>query len=274
MNARKHRRVCWLLVVLGVCFLAPQARATLFYSVNVITDTLVTIDSDTGIVTPVGPTGHNMIEVDLAFHQGLLFGLNNDFGKRVELFALDPATGAAVAVVPLRLGAVHLLNAEGLTSTGPDLLVSFDTPDTQGSTLASNALGVVSPTTGLVSQYFDYSTLNPLADMDALGTRRTDGQVFSIDRSGRADGYLYAVDRQVPAYRMIGNAPRTDDLEFVGTRLFALTSNYGLFELSPANGDVLSRIPAIPSLGLSGLALPEPGGLLLLAAAGLLARRR
>ncbi len=251
---------------------ALAAPAAVLYSVNVDTDELVLVNTDTGAVQVVGPTGHDMRDVDLAYFNGLIVGINNNFGSPAHLFVLDPQTGAAFAYVPIRLVSNTIItNAKGLAAHAGRLVASFDTPDTQGDPLKCNGLGELG-LSGFVTNIFDYSVLNTAADMEGLGTR-ADGQLFSVDNLTPGAARLFRVGRNPPSYSSFADVPAMDDIEFTSDRLFGLQNGRGLYELNPLTGALIKPEPVYPNVRLSGLAIPEPAAALLLLV-GVAARRR
>lgn len=266
------RRVRWAAAVALWVVGALTAQAAFLYSINVDTDELVLLNTDTGAVQVVGPTGYDMRDVDLAYLDGVLYGINNDFGHPAHLFAINPETGAAFAYVPIRLGMDIITNAKGLAAHNGKLVASFDTPDTQGDPLKCNGLGELWPPNGFLTNVFDYSLLSPSADMEGLGTR-ADGQLFSIDNIPKGGARLYKVSRNLPSYSYFADVPAMDDIEFTGDRLFGLENGRGLYELNPETGSLIKPEATFPPVHLSGLAIPEPATALLLLV-GVLARRR
>lgn len=257
-----------LAAALAVC---ETAHAALLYSINTQTNELVTIDSTSGVVTPVGPIGHNVHDVDLAFQNDILFALNNDFGTRTELLAIDPATGSAFAAIPVRIGSTLITDAaEGLTSINGRLYASFDSTDTQTSPLTSNALALLDPVNGFLTQPFNYAIFDPKADLEGLAYRASDGQLFASRTTG-SSGSLHEVDIDLPAYRTIGALPATNDLEFVADKLFALSEDGTVVYQVNANTGAIQSDTPLSAAGqpLSGLAIPEPSALGLLLVLGL-----
>jgi outer membrane protein assembly factor BamB len=259
----------WILSTIAVLAQSGAAHAAPLYSVNVETDELVAVDIWSGTVSTVGSIGHNIVEADLAYHDGLIYVLNNDFGTMTELLALNPDTGAALFAVPVRCDGQIITNAEGLTSAAGQLLASFDSLDAAGSPLFSNALGDLLPANGFLTNVFDYSVFDPDADMDGLTARESDGQIFSLDVAAPAGTYLYEVGREPPSYTLVGSIPVVDDLEFRGDRLFGMAYGAFLYELDPSSGAVLDTIPLELDNQLRGLSVPEPATLGLLAFGGL-----
>lgn len=271
-------RGCTLTNVLGCLSIAVSlvstAGAEVFYSVDTQSDELVRVDTQNGNIETVGAIGQDMVEVDLTYFNGVLYALNNQFGSPAEIVPINPETGVGSGPIRLHHQGEFVTNAEGLTRSGNNLYVSFDSIDTQGDPLASNALGRVTPTTGFIFDAFDYAALAPDADMEALGLRETDGQVFGVDNDGN-DAELFEIDIDPPAFNTIGNVPIFQDMVFLGDRLFAHAEGVGLFELDSYTGELVSPHPLVPTGSLSGIAVvPEPAGVLLLAAGPLLLRRR
>ena len=88
-------------------FTAPAALPSppvTFFSVDADTDQLVTIDPVTGVVTNIGPIGHDMNDTDLTFLNGKLYAVtpnspNASTATQWDLVELNPFTGLADSIV-------------------------------------------------------------------------------------------------------------------------------------------------------------------------------
>jgi len=212
-GGRQAGRAAAVFVRLAGALVAPAA---VLYGVNVDTDELVLVNTDTGAVQVVGPTGHDMHDVDLAYLNGLICGINNNFGSPAYLFVLDSQTGAAFAYVPIPLVSNTIItNAKGLAARAGRPVASFDTPNTPGDPLKCNGLGELG-LNGFVTDSFDYSTLNIAADMKGVGTR-ADGQLFSVDNLTPGAARLFRVGRNPRSYASFTDVPAMDDIELRAT---------------------------------------------------------
>ena len=101
------------------------ASADLF-SVDTTLKSLVRIDPTTGNVTVVGSLGmSDVTDIDLTNHQGHLYGMKSFFNQEVIVFEINPLTGEASSPLTLKLGLDNVKGAEGLASTGDELVVAF-----------------------------------------------------------------------------------------------------------------------------------------------------
>ncbi len=184
----------WLLCGLSIFFLAQTANAEIFFSVEVNDDQLVAIDSDTGRVTVVGPIGVPISSVDLTTVGNRLFALDTFFENSVDLHELNPATGASISSVPVEIGAMPILHAEGLAYVGTQLKIGFrDLTTFQFSTL-SNRLGDLSETGQITNIQVPSGNLT---DFDGLGVDPVSGQLYQPDVNpfgGPNDTIFYTVD--------------------------------------------------------------------------------
>jgi hypothetical protein len=91
------------------------ARAEILYTVEENTDTLCTIDTSTGVLTPIGPLGVNYDFGDLAFDPTtntmyMTDGWGQGIGQTSSLYKVNLTTGAATLVGPM-----NALSIFGLT---------------------------------------------------------------------------------------------------------------------------------------------------------------
>jgi len=76
-------------ILLAHLHVAHLATAELFYSTDTVANSLVRIDSETGVVTTVGPLGFDATAVDLANIGTRLFAINDDLAGRVDLHEIN-----------------------------------------------------------------------------------------------------------------------------------------------------------------------------------------
>lgn len=157
----------------GLLVLSQPAVAVPLFSIDTAANTLVRIDSTTGVVSTVGALGQDARDVDLTLTaDGRLWGLNSG-GSNVSIWEIDKITGAVLSSAQAFAGSVPVGSAEGLGSRGNLLRLGYDL--TSGGN--SITLGEISPG-GAVT-----AGMGTLVDMDALA-----------DGHGNPYG-LYAFDR-------------------------------------------------------------------------------
>ncbi|HUT13651.1 MAG TPA: hypothetical protein VMY42_24400 [Thermoguttaceae bacterium] len=229
------------------------------FSIDYDTDELVAIDSATGQVRVVGPLGIDIFkDARLAYYDGLLYGLNSVLQEKVELFRIDPSTGAASTPVPVTNDGQGITNAEGLAGLADELVIGFDL---HGNETHSDSLGRLNPVDGTISSILSYSAPK---DFDALIADETGvGELLSVDSIPLVPARLFRVSRSPQQYTAIG-APFSphlcNDLAFLKSRLYVLEQETpALIELDPMTGDVLQTIPITRGGAYKGLAaIAEP----------------
>ena len=120
------------------------------YTIDAQADELVRLDRLTGTTTVVGPIGHPVYNVDMAYQDGVLYALTSDgpnlFGTPGwTLLGLDVRTGAAVSAVTVHTAAGQppLTIVDGIAASGGKLIVLYDTAD-----LTPMSLGQLDPPPG------------------------------------------------------------------------------------------------------------------------------
>jgi hypothetical protein len=110
-----------------------------------VPNTLMRIDSGTGAVTIVGPTGLHIIEGDLAFNpvNGFLYGIQDigPNGTQNNLFRINPTTGASFVVG--NTGSPGDLSALAFSPSG--VLYTIDSAG-----LSNSLLQTIDPSTGAI----------------------------------------------------------------------------------------------------------------------------
>jgi len=255
-----------ILTVLALIVVSTAAHvgAVEVYSVNSTTDELVTINPATGTVTVIGAIGKDMVDVDLTFHNGVLYAIDHggSYPDTVDLVTINHNTGSMISSVHLtNADTLFLTNAaEGFTSVNGQLIISFDRELPVGT---SDHLGELA-LDGEVSNEIDYYTTYN-ADMDALGTDPSN-QIFSVDvvlGTGNDVIHLYEVDRSPQDYRHVGSfsGPNhsINDITFFGSNLFGVDRANGfLYCIDAETGALLYSRSLNPSGYYSGLAFdPE-----------------
>ena len=248
MNKERIQPLTAVLLALLFC---QATHAQLFYSVNYATDELVEIDATTGNVSTVGGIGFDAINVDLAWLDGKLYGVDFDFGVRADLYEFDLMTGAATQLGQLfDDNGVIVLNAEGLAVRNDQLVVGFTTvPGGFGST----NFGVLQLDGSIES------VVNVGVDIDGFAND-SDGQLFGMDSDfGNNENRLFSVD----PFELIGiqnmGANAIEDIAFLNETLFAIT-NTGLARIDQSTGALVSILILNPSSSnYSGLVAPNDG---------------
>ncbi len=235
------------------------ARAAQLYSVDVLTNTLVTLDTVTGAVTVVGVTGLPFTPVDLAALDGSLWAIER-FGTEGiphHLHELDPATGAQVGHVPVLLDGSPTGRAPGLAARDGALVVAFSPDPASSQATHVGALGF----DGTIEDVVDFESFG--ADLFGLATAPDGDTLFSV--GGNGDGQLRQVVLDPRELATIGGGEldNVNDLVFAGDDLWALSSTAQLFSdlhrIDPATGEILETISidVLPAQSLfSGLAFP------------------
>ncbi|NQT38245.1 MAG: tandem-95 repeat protein, partial [Planctomycetes bacterium] len=141
------------------------------YTVDRFNDKLLKMDSVTGNLSVVGSIEHDMLGVDMTYHNGVLYALSSGSGIR-ELVTIDPATGRHIDVVPLN----SQIDYAGLTALEDGRLATL-IKTSQGQRLIE-----LDPATGQT-----VTTLTSIEDGFNWGM-----QAVSLDAQGRVLGtWLY-----------------------------------------------------------------------------------
>ena len=209
------------------------------YSVDTASDSLVKIDSTTGVVTTVGAIGHDMGDVDLVYDNQTLFAINTR-GQTFELLTLDPTTGAMLSAVPLRFNQT-LKTVKGITAVDGQLYVIFSHSagycgDACG---AAHVLGRLNPTTGQITELVNYRDLD--------GGFRHDWDALATDSQGRLLAHRFAEGVAIQTYVLGFNPPSlqhigesyppgvsVNDAVFIGDQLYLLSPQaQGFYRYDP-----------------------------------------
>ena len=237
-----------------VLLCGTETEADLLYSVNVDSDQLVTIDTETGEVKVVGSIGFDTDSMDLATVDGELYGITSEFNVRSDLFRIDTNSGQASFLGQLFRGTTPVVNAEGLAARNGALQVGFTTVVDD---FFSTNLGVLN-LDGTIESDFDTGV-----DMDQLGNNSA-GDLFAIDGVPADNSVrLYSIDPTsfIGLYTAAdGDAPQ--DITFAKRRLWGIAPQ-GLVEIDPADGSLLKVISlSEPSDFFRGLVNAPLAGLL------------
>lgn len=248
------------IIALAALAITCSAHATVFYSIDIDTDELVSIDPATGAVTVIGPLGYDAGDIDLTVHDGRLYGLNSLFQERVELLEIDTVTGTAAAPIEVTNGGAAILNAESIASLCGDLVIGFNDPATAANPAFSNALGTID-SNGTVTSFVTFSST---VDFDGLSADATGLEFRSIDAQGPGVPVLLNVgDRTPPTVILIDEftpGDGTSDILFHGSSLYMIAfSVQTLYRIDPTTGELLEAIMLDREGRYFGLATGDPG---------------
>lgn len=237
--------------------------ATDFLSIDINSDELVRIDSNTGTVTAIGAIGFNFTAAQLATLGADVYATNSPAGTlgTVTLVKINPVTGAMISSTTVKNGAVNLSTstADGFTSDGTTLVISYS-----GSTTFPGFSYVLADlsTAGQVSNIATYSTSRDMDNLAALGT-----SLYAMDGVVTSPNYrvdLFSVARP-STYALIGSHFTTGADGHNGT-VFDSMGNLWAFRrgarvldrISTASGAVLQTVTLSTSRNMRGLTLaPE-----------------
>jgi hypothetical protein len=174
----RRRAVCVSALIVGSC----ACVAGDLFTVDVEADRLVRMDDTTGVVTPVGPLGVDMGNVELAWSGGVLYMLSSgNGGFPVRLYEIDTATGAATALPEFAIPGNIIEVAEGLAADADGLIGVFDTEP--GNSVRSGTFGRIDPSTGVVTPMgtVPSDALLDGGDLDGFTYDATGGRFLGFD---------------------------------------------------------------------------------------------
>jgi len=241
---------------------AAGASAGTLFSIDTNTSELVRIDSATGAITAVGPTGIDLRAAHLTYTGGTLWAMLLDASGSYRLTTIDTSTGATGPLVAMTLGGREVAPVEGLASdksTG-ELYVSFSRDVVVDQ--SSEALGRVS-SSGVITEIGPW---NPAFDVDGF-VGLDGGGFFGVDRNPALGGTLRLASIDTAANLSVlttrsfdGQVDGLADFASAGDRVWAadfVTNNLHTFDA--ATGALIGSVAYDPSRRLRGLAVPTPG---------------
>jgi len=246
------------IVVLGLVTVVPPANAVSLFSVETQSNSLVLIDSETGKVNTIGTLGFDAVDTDLASFGDRLFILNTIYQNRVDIYEVNPTTGATLSSAQVAYENKPVLHAEGLTNLGKKLIIGFSA---NGGDPGSESIGELSLTGAITN------AISTAGDFDGFGG---DGvsQIFSTDAE-RTSGptNLFNVDYTNGSLSPITNIPiASNDIVSDGKNLFLLDINSGKSEVrlikTSITGEIKRNIPIEVGQEYLGLAIKPDRGLL------------
>ncbi len=251
---QRAKRAASVPVLLCGCVLATPVGAVQLYTIDSLTNTLVTLDTQTGAVTTVGFLAlPNLANYDMTLLDGSLWAIEQ-FGTGHQLFQIDPATGQQIEVDLVLLHGLPTGRSPGLAARDGQLIVAFD-PDA-GEHNATH-LGTLD-LDGSITDVISYESFG--ADFFGLTTAPDGDTLFSV--GANATGQLRRVTLDPVAFETLGGdgLGNVNDLVFVGDDLWGLDSIaqdfHFLFRIDPDNGEILEtvQLPIPPGQSLlSGL---------------------
>ena len=272
-------KLCTRAAVSASLFAAGAANAQSLFSIDTATDELVTINAQTNDVSTVGSLGLDVTSANLTFANGQLSGIINDASGTRSIVSIDTSTGGIASSATLSAGGTPIVLAEGLAAdrnTG-ELYISFSNSsvfDTR-----SESLGTVA----LSGEITTIDTFGPAIDIDGFTALGTGSSFFGVDREPGPETLEFALVGADAS--MTSLATRSfdatmnglGDFTFDGQRVWSIDfMNDRLLAFDPATAGLTFTGGQADGLAdLSGLAIPAPGSVALVAiGAPLLARRR
>ncbi len=262
------RRLASFVAFALLCAAAPRAHATVFYSIDITNDQLVTIDNTTGVVTTVGAIGYNFGGASLAYFNGYLYATNLPLcvTSFVDLVKIDPLTGAKVSQVRVKVGATDLQTsaADGLTANASTLLLSYRA--STGACGQAHVLADLSTSGAVTNQTDFYPVAAGNSDMDNIAYDPATDRLFANDGVGGASSNTmnFYVMARPSAYSLVGayTTPVND-----GDSGMVFTSSGALWvyqrvanqvrQIDTTNGHVVQSVTLTSARTLRGLAVGQ-----------------
>jgi hypothetical protein len=271
-------------------WLVSSAGAELIYTVNVFSNRLAAIDTQThqvGFITPGSGMGIDVSDglCDLTYANGYIYGVDSDFNSQgvSRIFKIDPASGMVV-------GAPQILHRpNGATTTDSDgiatlndgrLAISYRAQHTEDG--GCDAIGIVDPDTGQISQENSFFFGPPATfDFDALAVDNA-GILRAMDNGADGPGQNYIEITLAPPLAVIiaqnpGSSSAANDIVFTPSALYSIRGAGVIQTHNAVDGSLTGGFMFSLNGAWSGLAyipIPEPATLTILAIAGGLIRCR
>ena len=234
------RRVEYLTGLLCGCCLAGPARAVQLHSIDSLTNTLVTLDTQTGAVTTVSFLGlPNLNNYDMALLEGSIWAIEQ-FGLGHQLFRIDPETGKQVGSDQVLVKGLPIGPSRGLAARDGELIVAF-TPDPEGN--HATHLGTLDLDRS-IREVVNFASFG--ANFFGLATGPDGDALYS--GGGNATGQLHRMTLDPVTFETLGgdDLGNVNDLIFVGDDLWGLDSIAQdasfLFRIDPANSEILETV--------------------------------
>ncbi len=258
-----------LLLQLGIFTFLPavhEARAVTLLTVDAVDDTLLAIDTETGIVTLLGPLldvvgdPYDVTRPALALAGDTLYMLDtNGVLPRVTLVTVDWPTTTVLATVQVFFdegaGPIPATAAEGLAILNGVFYASY--VDGVGNPASSDKLGVLDPVTGIITGGVQLDHDGDLLDnsgqfligIDGFSVTVADTDFYRLDP-------VTGIDVQQPV-RYLGHPGllRLRGFDKASDGVLYVNSREGLlFEIDPITFDILGVSTLSPALEYRGLA--------------------
>ncbi len=233
-------RVDFMTALLCGCLLAAPARAVQLHSIDALNNTLVTLDTQTGIVTSANFIGlPNLANHDLALLDGWIWAIEQ-FGLGYQLFRIDPVSGQLMETDQVLVHGLPTGPSTGLAAQGGKLIVAF-TPDPKGNN--ATHLGTLDPD-GSIRDVVSFASFG--ARFFALTTGPDGSELFSAGAFAQPQLHRATIDPvtfEILGGNGLGNV---NDLVFVGDELWGLDSIAQdasfLLRIDPKNGEILETV--------------------------------
>jgi len=254
----------------------PQTPVPTLFSVDRTTNSLVSINRETGAVSTIGATGMNIHIADLTYFDGQLFGLvRESLTSPSKLVRFNVQTGAAELINPISYSGNPIVHAESLAHDGTNLVLGLSTG---GYDYYANAFAHLS-LDGIVSNVTDLSGQMSHFDLDGMGYDPVRDRLVSVDTRMPPTDLIefHSFGFGQDSIDTLGILPRTgglnaiNDIEFIDDLMFAVDSVSSLLHIfDPENASLLESIQ-LSHGDLFGLAygyvmVPGPGAAILLTA--------